>query len=367
MRKFLIAGALLVAVASTSFAIELPLGHVRMKFDDLTTLYVPEGVNGQTWQPLPADTIPDASLVGVAQLRSIFRVTTMGKAAPGGHISPDGEWSPSSTEELAGTITNLVVANVVHNTVDRNNDGTDDTLYVTVEYAPMAGTPLTDVDSPANPVSAPSAPASGGRMTIYRDESPDYPNSPNPGDWFESAYDADPTGTKRLEFPGVGRYDAAGVEEPDHVRVFLDGTLVDLRHFGENVTAGTVMLQDLEYDIDPDGNVLGLRFGSTKAMVNSIRTGEETFGPNSDVMEYTRLSLDGLIIEDWAGKEFANSEPFGDAHLYANLQWGQDYGGWMFLSNDPFDYARGPIPEPATVVLLGGALLGLARRRRKRA
>ena len=239
-------------------------------------------------------------------------------------------------------------------------------MIAKISYAPKAGSMPTDVDSPGNAI--PSGEA-GGRVTMYVDTTPDYTNAHGPDAWISTPYDTDPNGT-RLDYPDAGIYNLDGGGNPvldPNATIFMDATLADMSAYSTE-PAGTVMSALLTYTLDPTGTFPVNAFGVAKAYLNSVRTDQLTFGAYSDVIEFTMAS-GGLVLEDWAGQQVAWSDDlsalYGDAYLLSNLSWGGDYGGWMFLSQDPVTYFR--TPEPGTMALVGLGILGLIRRRRNKA
>ena len=354
MARKLVVAALVLSIGSMAMAIGLPMGHVRIKLEDFTSLYV----NGEA---LPAGSLPSEAWVG-AELRTIFQATSAGAAGPGGGVEASTAWYPSANEQLSGTLTGIQVSQVLSQTVDMDFDDVPDILLAKIAYTPIAGSMPTDMDSPGDPI-----PAGGGKVTMYVDTSPDYTNSHGPDAWLDSGYDTDPNGT-RLDYPDAGVYNLDGGGNPvldPNVQLFMAGTLADMSAYTTEAP-GTVMTALITYTLE--NGVPVNASGFSEAYINSVRTDQQTFGPYSDVMEFT-MESGGLVKEDWAGQQpgWTNdlSALYGDAYILSNLTWGGDYAGWMFISQDPVEYFR--TPEPGTMALVGLGILGLIRRRRNKA
>jgi len=375
----------ILSVASMAFGFTIPTagyqGHVKMKFTDYTHYYDPQG------NPVPIP--PDiwewdidqlrAALIGL-EVRSIYQLTSAGYVDVNDMYHET--WSLASHgefEEITGVLHNVVVSNVT-------KTGPIPGLgwVIGIHHAPKPPTPTDEDAGPFGhatgpvPGSAGEPGPAGGRMTLYIDTSPDFTNDPDgnltPDDWLPGAFDGDVA--KRLEYPGSTTLDPAG--NPDAgVTLFFDSVLNDLSWY---------QALGLPNDILAVALYSGPRRGSAEFFLNSVRDGDTVpFGQFSDAQLWTwdtQINPPngpvGLMWSNRAGMDpqwsdftwLAFPKPtgwYGDAHGLSNIEWKlppSTYAGWYFKSEDPVDFFI--IPEPATCVVLGGGLLALVRRRKKR-
>lgn len=339
LRKAVLCLAVL-SVASMAFAVQIPIqgyqGHVKLKFTDVTHLYR----DGQPLDMSLAANQNPVNWVG-AEVRSIFNCYSLGYVDENDVFHET--WSPVDTNEQ--------ITGVFHNTrigfVQVVPLGPV-LLGLTLDGAVAPPPPPNDLDydgiNGTGPVPMPPA---GGRLTLYVDnQSTGTPYSTDPsndGDGTDEWGGMD--ANNRLAYPGVT--DGA---------LFADLVMTDMSLYKVGVPAGTTKIVTL--------NVTN-RTGQSEFMLNSIDPlAQVQVGP-----------LVGDIVDDWAGQQsqwsdFPNAI-YGDAHGLSNIIWKdpttnpEGFQGWFFQSEDPIDFAV-IVPEPTTCLLLGGAVIALVRRRRRK-
>ena len=244
---------------------------------------------------------------------------------------------PEDIGEITGVMHGLVV-----NEVTVNGAGT---AYVSlnIEYAPASTQTVAVLGDDA----VQDVVDGGGRVTLYVDETP------------EAAFAVGPTGWGAEQGGNRNRRDFGAFTDGDLV---ADGILPNLADMGvDNVEDETVMTAFLTFvEQGGDASVFG---AIGYAFMNFI---EDV--PDAQV---STISGDGNIKDSWMSLiSPATLGPGGDALIGSNLYGGVNQQhqlfqyGWQFTSFDPIKFTT--VPEPTTCVLLGGALVALVRRRKRK-
>jgi len=217
----------------------------------------------------------------------------------------------------------------------------------------------------------------GGRITFYTDETngtgghnynPDdggAAGNDTPDDWVATV-------DGRLEFETFGTVDEDGVMNPN-VEVLFDGSFANLQDLGVIGITNSETVMKLTLLLNEDGT--SAAGSSAEAYINAIR---DIYDP--DAVDLTTFTGDGRIIDNSMSMNNLPNSPGnqqgGDLYMTAVYRWGTTRAsdiynpadnletGWMFSSHDPIEFMT-MIPEPTTLVLLGGSLVALARRRRR--
>ncbi|NQT88879.1 PEP-CTERM sorting domain-containing protein [bacterium] len=283
-------------------------------------------------------------------------------------------YSPTDGYEVTGLIHGLKVVEAL--VLSTGADGARQ-FRVELELAPTddqtLGATLTDE---AHVASRPPIDG-GGRITFYTDPTNgagnhDFnpadgggPGNDSPDDWW-------PTVDGRMEFETFGTVEADGSTNPE-VEVLLDGAFANLRDLGVPAVSNNATVMKLTLILNEDGT--SSAGSSAEAYINAIR---DIYEPNA--VDLTTYSGDGRIVDNRMSVDRLPNSPGnlngGDMYMSAVYQWGttrsgeiynptaQIETGWMLSSHDPIEFMT-MIPEPSTMLLLGGSLVALVRRRRR--
>ncbi|MFP4057394.1 MAG: PEP-CTERM sorting domain-containing protein [Candidatus Brocadiia bacterium] len=392
MSKKLGFAVVLVGVASLAAAgpLSIPVSfpyRVQMSMDDGTSLYDmatgdPILHDYDLFQHSP-DELATLLVAGPSgqgmELRGIWYCDDISMTNPGSTKVYD---SPETDGfEITGVVHGLQVsyARVTDTTIV---PGVTPTRYqVYLEYAPTAdqtlGSTIFDEAHPAGQ----AAINGGGRATFYTDVSPDSLFDPDgnqkPDDWVSGAFAQGPEG--RLDYPtfssidinNLSEYAGGGSPTAGDVEVLLDTAFVRLQDMGYGtVDPNAVLTAVIELEQGLGGSPGSSTFGSSSAYLNSIR---DLFGADpANAVDLTTVSGFGNVMDNEMSIRRLAGALGGDAYILSNLQWGfartgkvvEPESGWLFASHDPVEFVT--VPEPATCVLLGGSLIALVRRRKRK-
>lgn len=368
--------AIVMSVASLVMAgpLTLPMSHpyrIQLSLDDGSSLYAdntPIPDDFDLFQFQSVEVVPgvyyrvpelEATLNGL-ELRGAWASDQISVTS-----SPSQQvYSPADGFDVTGCVHGLQIVEAV---VVDTSMGANTSYFITLEYAPTVDQNVTVLGDHAHP-SGQAAIVGGGRVTFYTDTTDgsahDYDPDGNhsPDDWVT-------TTDGRLEFRTFGTIDADGSTSPN-VEVLSDSIFVNMKSLGivGIINDNTVMKAKLFLNSDGTSEA----GSSSEAYLNSIRDITE--------VDLTTLAGDGSIMDNEMGirrmppTNLLRGEG-GDAYILSDLQWGWSrtgliwdpaagvYTGWMFSSHDPVEFVT--VPEPATCILLGGALVALVRRRKR--
>ena len=333
--------ALALLIAAPASATQLLPGHNYANVLDWGSDYTGDGDNYPTDRDDYEAVAPPGRDVGYEQ-RTVFYVDALYRNAlpysgPYGVAGPD-RYNDGSDPEFTGLIYDLVIV--------ESEDGIDTISgvnYAWRTYYLAGGNAWTGTASSPGPRQATKY--TGGRADLYSD----FATTHNPalGPLADEASDAtdDSDPWKAVQGSAVG-FDPSLDANRDQYTTFSDG------------------LMEASFTLLPIGTTPG---GLTYVMAQKFYAPAGAGTPVSSTIGFVYLDLvynsTGLPWElvDWQdGSGIKSNARFKAQYVIP----GPD--GWATQSNDPLEFQ--PLPEPATMLLFGSAVLGLIpaiRRRRK--